>query len=242
MGMIEKAYSEMPGDLRYQQMLNIYRNSPRYIETLTGIYKDNVYMLTNLAAFRQSGPGGVLASADIYQQILKINPNNVDALNMLGAMALGAGKEKEAENYLNRAIELVPEFTAARFNLGLLYEKTGRYKDAWKQWEQCASNPNDERSADQWGMCLASQGKFDEAAKYFCRAVELKPTFLTARMHLAIALHKLGRTPEALPHIRYILKIDPQNKFVLQILAEMEGQKKNPQPASPVEQVSAASQ
>jgi tetratricopeptide (TPR) repeat protein len=168
------------------------------------------------------GPGSVQDTAPIYERVLKLDPKSVQALNMLGAMFIDAGRLQAADDYLRRAVRLSPDFVAARYNLGLVLERTGRRAEALQQWREAAITSNDEKAAEQWGLCLLQEGRVAEAISWLGRAVEIRPVFISARLNLASALHKAGRTQEALPHIRYVLKMDPENETALGMLARME--------------------
>ena len=232
LGRLEKAYAVLPDDVRYRQMRRLYEEGPRYVQTFVNIYWDNPQALEFLAVLRLMGPGSVQDTAPIYERVLKLDPKSVQALNMLGAMCIDAGRLQAAEDYLRRAVRLSPDFVAARYNLGLVLERTGRRAEALQQWREAAITSNDEKAAEQWGLCLLQEGRVAEAISWLGRAVEIRPIFISARLNLASALHKTGRTQEALPHIRYVLKIDPENETALGMLAMMEGSPEQVKPRS----------
>ena len=57
-------------------------------------------------------------------------------------------------------------------------------------------------------------------------ALNIRPEFTDARFHLVLALHQTGNIQEALTHLEYILKIDPQNKEAIDIKAKIQGSDK----------------
>jgi tetratricopeptide (TPR) repeat protein len=129
-GQLEKAYSMLPDDARYRRMRHIYEQTPRYIETLVGMYWDNPQALDFMARLRSIGPGGVGATAPIYERVIELDPKNVRVLNMLGVMRINAGRVQEAEGYLRRAVRLSPGFADAHYNLGLCLMKEGQAAEA----------------------------------------------------------------------------------------------------------------
>lgn len=54
----------------------------------------------------------------MYRQVLNADPENVDALKMLGMIALGRSRFNEAERYLRRAVSNAPDFVGAIIDLG----------------------------------------------------------------------------------------------------------------------------
>ena len=63
---------------------------------------------------------GKLEEAEkLYREILKTNPNHLDANNNLGALLNDTGRHDEAEASYKKAIELKPDYAEAYNNLGI---------------------------------------------------------------------------------------------------------------------------
>ena len=189
------------------------------LQKLVTIYWDNPKVLDFLART----VGNYQAAVPIYERVLKLDPKNVQALNILGVMNIKAGNLKVAEDYLRRAVRLRPNCGSARYNLGHLLEQTGHHAEAVEQWEKAAKAQNDERAADYWGQYLVRQGRAKDAIQWFRVALNIRPEFTDARFHLVGALHQTDNIQEALTHLEYILKIDPQNKEAIDIKAKIQG-------------------
>jgi spermidine synthase len=146
-GRLDKAYAVLPDDVRYQQMRRLYEQGPRYVQALVDIYRDNPKVLELLALLRRSGPGGLQATVSIHQRILKLDPKNVNSLNVLGAICINANLLSQAENYLTLAVKLAPDSITARYNLGLVFYRTGRPQLAIPHLRYCLDkDPNDQTS------------------------------------------------------------------------------------------------
>jgi spermidine synthase len=146
-GRLDKAYAVLPDDVRYQQMRRLYEQGPRYVQVLVDIYRDNPKILELLALLRLSGPGGLQATAPIYQRILKLDPGNVNSLNCLGAICINANLLPQAESYLTLAVQQQPDCVNARYNLGLVFYRTGRPQLAVPHLRYCLDkDPNDQTS------------------------------------------------------------------------------------------------
>jgi spermidine synthase len=230
LGRFEESYALLPQEARYRQMRCLYEEGPRYIRALLKMYRDNPQALNRLAGLSELGPdGGGVTLEPIYERVLALDPQNVIALSMLGAIHLTAGDLKPAETYLRSAVRLAPEFATARYNLGVLLYSTQRRAEAIREWEAAAlASRESAAAADQWGVCLAGQGRVEEAILWFNHALEISPTAVTPRLHLATALGQTGRGQEALLHVRYLLKMDPEDKEALRILAKLEGRAQVP--------------
>jgi tetratricopeptide (TPR) repeat protein len=68
------------------------------------------------------------------------------------------------------------------------------------------------------GMALAREGKFEEAARLFRKALDNEPEFTRALGHYGRALLELGRIEEARKYLRRALELDPHFAFVHVIL------------------------
>jgi predicted Zn-dependent protease len=78
---------------------------------------------------------------------LKLDPKNVNALNSLGAICINANLLPQAENYLTLAVQLAPDSVTARYNLGLVFYRTGRPQLAVPHLRYCLDkDPNDQTS------------------------------------------------------------------------------------------------
>lgn len=216
-GQIRDAYTLLPDDERYKQMLHFYEvTSGIYIRGLVDMYWDDAKFLEHLVG-KVAGDKAVVS---ICERILNFAPDNVTAINALGAIYIKTESWQEAEKYLRRAVRLKPNSGAARFNLGVVLDRTGHHAEALEQWKEAATTAKDDKSANQLGICLAKEGKLEEAIQWFRLATNSNPTSKIIRLNLARALFTAGRTDEVLTHLRYVLKMDPQNETALNMLAK----------------------
>lgn len=190
---------------------------------MLGVYWNNPPGLVFLATLRLSGPGAAQAVKPIYQRVLELDPDNINALTVLGGMYSDAGDLRTAEDYLTHAVRLAPECGAAHYNLALLMERTGRLSDAIQHYENAALfSPDDPDAADIWGVCLARENRNAEACEWFSRAVATQPTYVPARLHLAMLLNAMGRPQEALAQARFLVRLAPENRAFLDLAAKLE--------------------
>ena len=72
----------------------------------------------------------------ICEQRLKLNPKNLEALNMYAATLMRMGKDAQAIPYLDRALQIKPEFDEARLNRAIAYLKSGQLDQARQDYEK----------------------------------------------------------------------------------------------------------
>ena len=74
---------------------------------------------------------GSFAEAEkIFDDVLKVNERDHDALTGKGMVLAKTGKDQEAEEILKKALILNPNPIRAHYELGLLYEKRGDFAQA----------------------------------------------------------------------------------------------------------------
>lgn len=72
---------------------------------------------------------------EVYQRVLDLDPNHVDAHVNRGRLLHEAGELRQAESHYRAALELEPEDATAAYNLGVLLEDRGRRHEALKAYE-----------------------------------------------------------------------------------------------------------
>ncbi|HTQ52409.1 MAG TPA: fused MFS/spermidine synthase [Candidatus Acidoferrales bacterium] len=222
-GRPEQAFPLLPSDLCYQTMRRFFEiDGPRYFDALIQSNWNNPNALVYLADIRVSFPDGLRAVRPVYDRALSLDPDNVPALAVLGGLDAESGESAEAENLLRHAVRLDARSVSAQYNLAVFLDNTDRHSEALEHYEKAATDAGDSTAADAWGGCLAQQGHNAEAIHWFQQAVDLCPTEIRPRLHLAYVLGQTGRTREALAQVQCLLKLDPGNPTFLTMAADLE--------------------
>jgi tetratricopeptide (TPR) repeat protein len=102
--------------------------------------------------------------------------NPQDAHLNLGVAYLNRKEYEKAVVQLEKAIKLVPDFTAAYNSLGQAYEGLRKYGEARLAYEKALEyNPVYTRALLNLGKLLYRSGEKQKATKYFDRVVKLEP-------------------------------------------------------------------
>jgi len=123
----------------------------------------------------------------------------------LGRAYYSQGKFKEAEEMLQKAIELNPDDEMMYVELGRAYYSQGKFKDAEEMFEKAIDRDPDNRLAyRELGWVYYDQGKFKEAEEIFKQGIKLNPydywaDFENKDLHLGLVLlyEMQGRYDEA---------------------------------------------
>jgi protein O-GlcNAc transferase len=150
------------------------------------------------------------AAVRIYQQILAADPNQVDALHLLGLTAYQTGNLDQAVTLFRQTLELKPQYAEAHVSLGTALKDQGHLDEAAACCRRALElRPDYAEAQSDLGVVLKEQGKLDEAAACWRRAVALKPDYCLAHCNLGVALKAQGKLDEAIVCYRRALDLNP---------------------------------
>ncbi|MEX0709279.1 MAG: sulfotransferase [Woeseia sp.] len=147
-------------------------------------------------------------------------PDEVNVVAALGAVLIRQGAYDEAQQYLERAIELEPRFAKPYEDLGVLYLATQRPADAVAAFEDAIALDSRQASL-YYGLATALErsGRRDEAEAARARFLALSPD---GKALSEAAQHFLaGRTDCAESICGGILAKEPQNVHAMRLLARI---------------------
>ncbi len=131
-----------------------------------------------------------------YREALDMAPDEA-ALHFNVANALKAfGDESTAIVHYRRAVDLAPTFAAAWVNLGTALGQAGDYREAERCYREAVALEPNAANLVCLGASLAAQGRNDEEAPYYERALELDPEHADARQNLVWLKLKRGEYRE----------------------------------------------
>ncbi len=164
-----------------------------------------------LAIAIQHHQGGRLQAAEqIYRQILAVQPNQPDALHLLGVVASQTGRHEVAVDYIGRAVQLQGNVAFYHNNLGEAYRALRRIPEAVACYRRALDlKPDYAEAHNNLGITWKEQGKLDDAIACYRRALDLKPDYAQAHSNLGIALKDQGKLDEALACCRRALELQP---------------------------------
>ncbi len=147
---------------------------------------------------------------NIYQQILKVVPNQPVVLHLLGVIALQAGEYDRAVDLITRAISLKPDYADALSNLGNVFRAQGRLTEAVDNYHKVlAIEPDSFMAQNNLGVAFMALGEPHEAVNCYRKALVIKSDYNDAHYNLGNALVGMGQLDDAVISFQAALAIKP---------------------------------
>lgn len=144
--------------------------------------------------------------------VLESQPENAQALQLLGVIRHHEGRGDEAEALYRRSLAADPGQPHVHHNLGNLLRAVGRVDDAVAaQQEAIRLKPNYVEAHLNLALALSDRGDHEAAVKACRAALRIQPNYLFARQTLAAELNEVGRPKEGEAIARQALALNPQN-------------------------------
>jgi tetratricopeptide (TPR) repeat protein len=172
-------------------------------------------MASDISELLQKGlehhQSGRLPEAEsIYLSILKEQPQNPDALHLMGVMAHQVGKNEIAIELFEKAIRANPNEPDFYNNSGEAFRALKKYDQAIACYKQALEiNPGFAGAYNNFGNVLKEMGKLQESIERYQQAIVVAPDFPIPYNNLGIVLKDLGRHSEAITRYEQALSLLP---------------------------------
>ena len=146
-----------------------------------------------------------------YQDALKLDPNDADAFNNLGASLYNARRYREASEAFQNAVRLTPNDADVLNNLGAVYYVLEQYDRALESFQKAtAANPSSADAQYNLGNAYYMSGRNQEAAAAYRKAIQLNPGYAEAITNLGSLL--ISTDPRgAVAELKESLRLRPNN-------------------------------
>jgi predicted TPR repeat methyltransferase len=163
-------------------------------------------------AVRHHQAGRLAEARTLYEEILRLDERNPNALNLLGMVHHAEGRQEHASELVSRAIELAPGVAGFHNNRGTIRLAQRRATEAEESFRTAIGLQNDYVEAiNNLGVALTAQGKMDEAIAQLLRAIKLRHAYPSARNNLGNALRGKRLFAEAVACYRDALEFKPDH-------------------------------
>jgi len=154
---------------------------------------------TQHRAFSLLRAGRPRDALELYQKILKIYPDDIDALNLSSIATFQLGNVQQALKLIRKALVVQPDHVDAHNNLGNLLKASNLLDEAETAY-RCAIEIKPDYVGGHFnlGIVLEMLERLDEAETAYRHALAFKPDLLEACLNLGNVLKALGRLDEAI--------------------------------------------
>ena len=151
------------------------------------------------------------AAKNLYNQILKQEPNHVAALNNLAILSNQLGESSKALNCFKKLVEINPKDFNSYNNLGVLYERLEENQKSLNCYEKAIQiNPNFEILYFNQGNILKKLKELKKAANSYKKTIEINPSFVKAYYNLGTTFRALGELQKAISFFKKTTQINTQ--------------------------------
>lgn len=167
-----------------------------------------------------------------YRQALATDPDNPDALHLLGVIHGSRKEHEQAIKSIRRALAVKPGDPIYLGNLGIALagaSRTAEAADAYR--ESLAADPNQPSAAYNLGNALAELGRHADAAAAYRQALAIKADYLSAWLNLGNVLRESGAFEEAQAAYKRVLELSPGHAGALLNLGNLRRELGDPQTA-----------
>ncbi|MCX6353546.1 MAG: tetratricopeptide repeat protein [Candidatus Aureabacteria bacterium] len=158
------------------------------------------------------------AAGKVLKNLLERNPRCVQACLGMAYISEFAGGERygkgfpadESIAYYRRAIEIQPGLFSEWFDLGNVYMKDGKYKEAADAFAKAKDlDPSMKYAFYNLGMCDIAIGEKEKAEEQFKEALLLDPDFTEARFQLGVLCSGRRDYGGAIEEFEHVVRLNP---------------------------------
>jgi Flp pilus assembly protein TadD len=146
----------------------------------------------------------------ILRQAVRLEPQNPDILNHLGASLWSQGRVLQALSCFTLAVQINPGDSKIWNNLGITHWDMGRLDEAVDCYRRSLQlEPDQFDPTMNLGVSLSQLGQVDEALSCLRAALKIRPDSADALLNLGMTLGRLGDWDAAFDHYEQALRLRP---------------------------------
>jgi tetratricopeptide (TPR) repeat protein len=162
------------------------------------------------SAFENYQAGNLQQAMNICKKIIKIQPDNTHATNLLGILSYQHKDYDSAVKFLKQLIELNPNNAHAYYILGHSLQEKGEVDEAITYYQKNLQlNPNSVDTYYNLGTIFQDKKRYDEAISCYQKALQLNPADVDAYYNLGFVLQEKGLYEEAITCYQKALHLNP---------------------------------
>lgn len=176
--------------------------------------------------------GNQLQAAKICREILKIQPDNIINLLILGTIHAQLKEFETAIDFFTKAIKINPNLTEAHYALGNALRDKGQIDEAISSFLKVIQlDQNYMEAYINLGFIYYESGRLEEAITYYQKAIQINPNFATVYYMLANALRNKEQYDESVGYYQkaqYLNPNQPEFQAAIELVLQEKEHSKKP--------------
>jgi Flp pilus assembly protein TadD len=162
------------------------------------------------SAIEQYQTGNLEQAEKICKAILKAQPDNSEALHLLGSIRYRHGDLDLASKNIRKALRFDSKNADAYYDLGNILQEKGQITKAVANYKKALKlDPNYAEAYNNIGIALQDDMQLDKAIKYYKEAVRIDPNYAEAYNNLGVAFQERKELDKAITHFQKALLLKP---------------------------------
>ncbi|MEM1169144.1 MAG: tetratricopeptide repeat protein [Cyanobacteria bacterium P01_H01_bin.35] len=146
---------------------------------------------------------------NICHKIIKKQPNNFLALELLGICAYKKNEIEQAIAYYQKSLKINPNYAETHNNLAVALQEDGQIDAAFSHCQAAIKfRPNYAEAWHNLGRILLDKGEFEAAIEHYQKSLELKPNNASVYNSLGNIFLELGKLAESQKYYQEALKFN----------------------------------
>jgi tetratricopeptide (TPR) repeat protein len=192
-------------DAAYAQQIRYSAKDPRLVQAAIALHDNNIP-----------------EAEALLRPHLKQHPTDVAAIRMFAEVAARLERYQDAQNLLERCLELAPGFAAARRNYATVLHRQYKDEQALQQVDQLlATDAEDPTYRNLKAAVLGALGRYDESIELYGSVLERYPTQEKVWLNYGHALKTAGRQQDSIDAYRKCIALAPHSGAAYWSLANL---------------------
>lgn len=164
-------------------------------------------------AVKNHQEGKTEVAKELYNQVLKIDPNHSQALKNIAIIFINLKDFQKAKECYEKVVEIDPNSTDAYYNLGLIFKELKEYQKAKSCYEKADNiQPNNTIIQTNLGIIFNDLGENQKAKDCYEKAIKINPDNGKAHYNLGAIYKDSGELQKAKICFKKAIEINPNEQ------------------------------
>ena len=164
-------------------------------------------------AVKNHQEGKTDVAKELYNQVLKIDPNHSQALKNIAIIFINLKDFQKAKECYEKVVEIDPNSTDAYYNLGLIFKELKEYQKAKSCYEKADNiQPNNTIIQTNLGIIFNDLGENQKAKDCYEKAIKINPDNGKGDYNLGAIYKDSGELQKAKICFRKAIEINPNEQ------------------------------